>query len=375
MSNTVTAEALSPVSSRPTGRVLVCAPRSEDDEPLVVLADGTYETTRERVFWRDQPDGEVLRLPLTVPVAIRPVRQFPLPRRAKGEEELLAAVRASRSTARPETGIPPQAGTDLGTQLRGALESGDTHTAHALASLLEQRAGLDTVYGTMSACLAELASGWAAGTGSVLAEHLATRTASQVAERLRALAAPATRCGTVVLAVPPGEHHVLGLTALAHLLQEAGWPVRLVDDLPAEELAGLAGEPGTIAVVLSTHVDLPAAQARRLLAQLRESAPDVLLVLGGPGLPRTTQSLGADLVTDDVAELLRTLEERSSVLTGRERQVLLAVADGRTNAEIAERLGVAPATVKSHLDNIFTKTNTEHRAAAVARALRRGWIH
>jgi DNA-binding CsgD family transcriptional regulator/methylmalonyl-CoA mutase cobalamin-binding subunit len=178
----------------------------------------------------------------------------------------------------------------------------------------------------------------------------------------------------VVLAVPPGEEHTLGLTALAHLLQDAGRSVLLVDSLPEEELAELAGDPATVAVVLSAHTHLDGPRARRLLGALRQAAPNVLLVLGGPGLPRNAASLGADLVTDDVEELLHVLDERSSALTGRERQVLLAVADGKTNGEIAEFLGVAPATVKSHLDNILNKTSTEHRAAAVARALRRGWI-
>jgi DNA-binding CsgD family transcriptional regulator len=54
--------------------------------------------------------------------------------------------------------------------------------------------------------------------------------------------------------------------------------------------------------------------------------------------------------------------------------VLGCVADGLTNSEAATRLGVGAATVRSHLDRIFTKTGTTHRAAAVAMALRRGWV-
>jgi DNA-binding CsgD family transcriptional regulator/methylmalonyl-CoA mutase cobalamin-binding subunit len=374
MSSTATVTAPIDVPAT-TGRVLVCATGAAPDDPLVVLADGSYETAEERIFWRSRPECEVLRLPLTVPVATRPVRHFPpAPRSGAREGALIAAVRASRDHQQPVGDLSSITPDDLDVQLVQALETGDTSTAHALACLIWKRSDLASAYRTMSGCLAQLASSWAAGTGSVLSEHLATRTVAEVAERLRAVTPPATRCGTVVLAVPPGEQHTLGLTALAHLLQDAGRPVLVVDSLPTEELAELAGEPGTVAVVLSAHTLLDVPLARRLLGALRQAAPEVLLVLGGPGLPHNATSLGADLVTDDVSELLHVLDERSSALTGRERQVLLAVADGKTNGEIAELLGVAPATVKSHLDNILNKTSTEHRAAAVARALRRGWI-
>ncbi|MCW2600755.1 MAG: hypothetical protein JWM02_2584 [Frankiales bacterium] len=84
-------------SPRNRGLVLVCATGAVPDEPQVVLADGAYETTDERVFWRNQPTCEVLRLPLAAPVATRPVRHFDTPpASAPGELALLEAVRASR---------------------------------------------------------------------------------------------------------------------------------------------------------------------------------------------------------------------------------------------------------------------------------------
>jgi DNA-binding NarL/FixJ family response regulator len=42
-------------------------------------------------------------------------------------------------------------------------------------------------------------------------------------------------------------------------------------------------------------------------------------------------------------------------LTRRERDVLAAMAEGKTNADIGESLGVGPATVAKHIGNIFTK--------------------
>jgi DNA-binding CsgD family transcriptional regulator len=60
-------------------------------------------------------------------------------------------------------------------------------------------------------------------------------------------------------------------------------------------------------------------------------------------------------------------QDARSLLTAREREVLDAVAEGLTNAQIAERLWVSPATVGKHLENVYTKLEVRSRAAAVAR--------
>jgi LuxR family maltose regulon positive regulatory protein len=53
-------------------------------------------------------------------------------------------------------------------------------------------------------------------------------------------------------------------------------------------------------------------------------------------------------------------------LSPRERDILVLIADGRSNKEVARSLGVTPETVKSHLKNIFEKLSVERRAQAVA---------
>ncbi|MFF0448482.1 response regulator [Streptomyces sp. NPDC004609] len=59
-------------------------------------------------------------------------------------------------------------------------------------------------------------------------------------------------------------------------------------------------------------------------------------------------------------------------LTAREREVLVLVARGTSNREIARELFISEATVKTHLTHIFGKLGAKDRAAAVAVAYDRG---
>lgn len=70
---------------------------------------------------------------------------------------------------------------------------------------------------------------------------------------------------------------------------------------------------------------------------------------------------------------LRERGERPA-LTEREREVLALTADGGSVAEVAGRLHLSDATIKTHLHHAYEKLDVSDRAAAVARAMRFGLI-
>ncbi|MEU3843995.1 response regulator transcription factor [Streptomyces sp. NPDC028635] len=61
-------------------------------------------------------------------------------------------------------------------------------------------------------------------------------------------------------------------------------------------------------------------------------------------------------------------------LTDREREVLRLMAAGLTNAEIAGRMGVGPATVKTHVASVLAKTGARDRTQAVIAAYEAGFL-
>jgi DNA-binding NarL/FixJ family response regulator len=65
---------------------------------------------------------------------------------------------------------------------------------------------------------------------------------------------------------------------------------------------------------------------------------------------------------------------RGDTLTGRERQVLELMAEGRSNKEIAALLDISGHTAKFHVGAVLDKLGAQTRAEAVVLAARRGWL-
>ncbi|MEU6439257.1 response regulator transcription factor [Streptomyces sp. NPDC047046] len=85
---------------------------------------------------------------------------------------------------------------------------------------------------------------------------------------------------------------------------------------------------------------------------------------------------GETVLAPKVAERLvaRMRRPEPVALTAREQDVLRAVADGLSNAEIGRRLVIGEATVKTHLLRVFAKLDVSDRTHAVVVALERGLL-
>ena len=176
--------------------------------------------------------------------------------------------------------------------------------------------------------------------------------AASIAEA-RARAASGARDVCVLdLGLPDGS----GLELLAHL-RANGWSKLIVlsaaDDPYSVRSAFVAGAQGYLLKSASPHVVVDG--VRRVLDGGVYADPSVasLLAAGLRGGP---------------------VGEGINELSGREVEVLKLVADGQSNKQIGELLGLSALTVKSHLARIARKLGTGDRAEMVALAMRAGVI-
>ncbi len=123
----------------------------------------------------------------------------------------------------------------------------------------------------------------------------------------------------------------------------------LLKDVPPAELISAIRTVARGDAVVSPRI------TRRLLEEYAGTLPDL--------------SEGAAARGDGTGE-----DPALASLTEREREVLLAVADGLSNAEIAERLYVSEATVKSHVGRLLAKLGLRDRVQAVVFAFQSGLV-
>ncbi len=138
--------------------------------------------------------------------------------------------------------------------------------------------------------------------------------------------------------------------------------------------------------------DMPYMDGHEVLQALRElpEAPRLVVYTGNPSphVPRQVMQLGGAGFCSKSESPQRLLETILAVaegrmvfpfmdlsqpsanpfgcLTGREQEILAALAQGSSNAQIANDLGISLNTVKFHLKNLYGKLNIQNRAQAVA---------
>lgn len=118
-------------------------------------------------------------------------------------------------------------------------------------------------------------------------------------------------------------------------------------------------------------------QADTLAIATRVAEPDLAIRLAAlleqiPGFRIALGEEACDLVLSE-PEVADSGFEQS--LTPRERDVIALLAEGLSNKEINNRLGISPDTAKFHVGRLIDKLDATGRTDAVAHAARRGIIH
>jgi DNA-binding NarL/FixJ family response regulator len=196
------------------------------------------------------------------------------------------------------------------------------------------------------------------------------------------LVSPAARLGVLVVVADP-VRRAAAIRSLAHLGVRDVTEAASVAEARAR---ALSGSPRDLLVV---DVSLPDGGGLALVAELRSAGWTRGLVLSAHDDPYTVRAaLAAGVRAFVVATPQRSSGVSASVptrgraglpggpdgLSAREIEVLRLVAEGKTNRDIGDALGLSALTVKSHLARIARKLGTGDRAEMVVLALRAGAI-
>ncbi len=200
------------------------------------------------------------------------------------------------------------------------------------------------------------------------------------------------------------DDHIMFREGLVSILASRQADIEIVGDSSTGEAFALLRE--TTPDVVITQIDVDLHKAKEVLRRIREASPDsrivVLTIFDNLRYVQALSKLGIDAYihkTSSTRELVATIEAlmreprgentvvsmpRGSLermgdgpmgtLSERETEVLVRVARGRTNYQIANEMHLAEGTVKRHLANIYQKVGVGSRSEATRLALQEMWI-
>ncbi|WP_371778458.1 response regulator transcription factor [Streptosporangium subroseum] len=179
----------------------------------------------------------------------------------------------------------------------------------------------------------------------------------------------------------------------------------LEDDLEIVATVGAGDEVVPAALearpdVALLDIEMPGISGLDAAAELRDRLPGcrvlMLTTFGRPGYLRRAMEAGAagflvkDGPVEELAAAIRrvlagekvidpalaaaALSTGANPLTDRERDVLVAAADGATIADISSRLHLSESTVRNYLSAAIGKTGTRNRVEAARTARHNGWL-
>ena len=226
--------------------------------------------------------------------------------------------------------------------------------------------------------------------------HLPVVTAGPADSALPRDRAPlAQSAGSAKSAESPGmvlvvEDDASWRSLLSELIEDAGYPVRASSSY-LEAISLLKRERFWLAVVdlsLASSLSQQNQDGFRLLTNMQKANIPVIVVSGYADPVRIQQAYKEGLIFTclekqvfDRKGFLKSIEEARTQpaedpilqsLTDREREVLVLLARGLTNKEIASQLCITANTVKRHLKSLFAKLEVNTRSAASAKAISMG---
>ncbi|HEX8732690.1 MAG TPA: response regulator transcription factor [Ktedonobacterales bacterium] len=211
-------------------------------------------------------------------------------------------------------------------------------------------------------------------------------------------------------AVAPTSEHIRVALVDDHTVLRAG-ARRILEDEPDIEVVGEAGD-GAEALdlidrfapdVVALDIGMPGMDGVRTCQALRERehAPRILVLTGQDKevYVRALRDLGVhgyllkSAGPEELVAAIRAVYAGQTVfsssiarymdgaqagaeprLTRKEREILVAIAQGLKNQEIAQEQSISLNTVEFHMRNLFAKLGASSRADALVRAQRLGWI-